>query len=186
VISETIPLQIGSLNFSLSSAEAIAFLSVLLFPMALIIIARILFFKDRNALQFFVTTISIFCFWVGGIIYTYFNGTSLNEILSSFMIFFTSLLVYLEIWALLSRGYTLGILLTLSKSSTPLNDKNLAQAYRQGEGLQWLIQHRFSGLFSAKLLFQEKNKICLTPFFGNCTVKIYKLFILMFNLKKTG
>lgn len=174
------------LDFSLSSLELASLLMVPLFPALLSIIARVKAVQNRNALQLCLTSVIMIFLW-GGIVYCIsVQDVVLSEIVSSLMIFVTILLVYVEIWALLSRGYTLGILLTLNECSVPLDDKKLAQSYRSGEGLEWLIHHRFSGLFATKLIFKNDNKIFLTSFPGRFVVSIYKLFIDIFSLKRTG
>lgn len=148
--------------------------------------ARIKPLQNRNALQLSLTSMSVLFLWSIEIFFLSSQNFSFNEILSSVMIFTTALLVYLEIWALLSRGYTIGILLTLRKASTPLNDQEIAKSYRAGEGLEWLIQHRFSSLFAAKLISKNGNEILLTPVLGNFVAQIYRIFIYIFSLKKTG
>lgn len=173
------------IDFSISPAEFISFLSVLLFPIVLMLIARIKRFRNRNALQLFLTSLIVFFLWMLGIFFTEVRPST-GEVIVSSMIFIITLLVYLELWALLSRGYTLGILLTLTKSPTPLSDRNLMQSYRSGEGLEWLVSHRFSSLFAAKLVIKRGNKVFLTSFMGNTVVYIYRLFIWIFSLKRTG
>jgi len=40
------------------------------------------------------------------------------------------MLIYLEFWGLMSRGYTLGILLTLLDAERPLTETEIASRYR--------------------------------------------------------
>src|SRR5260370_12756845 len=73
------------------------------------------------------------------------RASRVAELATSFMILASALIVYLEIWALLSRGYTLGLLLTLFRGEHPMSDAQLAASYRQGEGVGWIMRHRLGG-----------------------------------------
>lgn len=72
------------------------------------------------------------------------------------------LLLYLEIWALLSRGYTLAMLLSLLDTSTPLSADEIARRYRGGAGLAWIMEHRAGGLEAARLIRRQGGQIRLT------------------------
>jgi signal transduction histidine kinase len=178
--------MLSAINFSLSPAEMVSLFTIPLFLIVLSVVARINAFQDRNAIQLFLTSLVIFLFWASMLFFIGFQDIFLNEMISSFMMLVTILLIYLEIWALLSRGYTLGILLTLAKSTVPLNEREISRSYRAGQGLEWLVHHRFSSLFATNLIAKQGNKIYLTPFLGKFVVSIYKLFIFLFSLKKTG
>src|SRR5260370_15775395 len=80
------------------------------------------------------------------------RASRVAELATSFMILASALIIYLEIWALLSRGYTLGLLLTLFRGEHPMSDAQLAASYRQGEGVGWIMRHRLGGHLSAGLV----------------------------------
>ncbi len=101
------------------------------------------------------------------------------------MILAGALLVYLEAWALLSRGYTLGLLLTLFRGAGPMTDAALAASYRQGQGLGWIMRHRLGGLISTRLVRRQGDLIVLTlP--GAIIALLYRAAIAVLGLKVTG
>src|SRR6266481_5397706 len=97
----------------------------------------------------------------------------------------SSVIVYLEIWALLSRGYTLGLLLTLFRGEQPMSDAQLAASYRQGEGVGWIMRHRLGGLLSAGLVRRQGDGIVLTGT-GAIIGILYRAAVAALALKITG
>src|SRR5260370_8203004 len=89
------------------------------------------------------------------------RASRVAELATSFMILASALIIYLEIWALLSRGYTLGLLLTLFRGEHPMSDAQLAASYRQGEGVGWIMRHRLGGLLSPGLVRRPGGGIVL-------------------------
>ena len=97
-----------------------------------------------------------------------------------------ALLFYLEVWSLLSRGYTLGLLLTLYRAGGSLDDDELARRYRGGEGLSWIMRHRLAALVQSGLVQQEDGVIRLTPALGVSVVWLYKVSTAMLGLRPKG
>jgi hypothetical protein len=107
------------------------------------------------------------------------------ELAASLMILAAAVLVYLEAWALLSRGYTLGLLLTLFHRNGPMTDAELAASYRQGEGLGWIMRHRLGALLSVRLVRQKDNIVVLS-LTGLVVARLYRAAIRFLGLKVTG
>jgi hypothetical protein len=57
--------------------------------------------------------------------------------------------------------------------------------YRGGEGLDWLIKHRFSGLISAKMIQLKDHQVVLSPR-GVLVAFLYKLSVMFFGLRYSG
>ena len=153
--------MISTIDFSMSYLILLTIIVCGSFPIILFFVAKIKKTAGRNALQFLIacviTTVILF------LIIAMANASMLDN-LTSFLLYYSALFIYLEIWGLLSRGYTLGMLLTFYKINRPITIEELAKLYRGGEGLDWLIRHRFKGLAAARLIEIDKNK-----FFFNCT-----------------
>jgi hypothetical protein len=67
------------------------------------------------------------------------------------MILASALLVYLEIWALLTTGYTIGLLQTLFRCKRPVTDAELAASYRHGGiGMHHAGPHRRDDIGAAR------------------------------------
>jgi hypothetical protein len=175
---------IGHLNFSADAAVLAALLASAIFPAALALLSRLPGLRDRNALQFLVATVLIVGIWLVALAKTAMAATP-AALLTSFMILASALLIYLEIWALLSRGYTIGLLLTLFHYQRPVTDAELATGYRHGEGLGWIMRHRIGGLISARLVRRQGDRIVLTPG-GAIVAMLYRAAIAVFSLKVAG
>jgi hypothetical protein len=102
------------------------------------------------------------------------------------MVIGSAVLVYLEIWGLLSRGYTLGLLTTIHQAGQPLPAAELARRYRGGEGLEWIMRHRLAGLEAAGLVRQDGENLVLTPRLGNAVAWSYRVAVALLGLKVTG
>lgn len=180
--------MIHNIDFSIAYPTKVALITCALFPFVLMIIARIPVLEGRNALQFLLSGILTTLGWLislGMFIQGSYSNIDASSLWISFFLYTGVMLVYLEIWALLSRGYTLGLLLTFYKSKRPLSSHQLASLYRGGEGLDWLIKHRFSGLLSANMITLQNNKVILTMR-GTIIAFLYKLSVCFFGLRVTG
>lgn len=175
------------IDFSIDYPVSVALIASAFFPFVLIVITKISYFAGRNAIQF------LFCFlittigWLIGLFFLINKHMMIGteSFYVSFFLYNGMMLGYLEIWGLLSRGYTLGLLLTFYKAGTPLSANELARLYRGGEGLHWLMKHRFVGLVSAKMIKREGNLIILTT--RGCVVAyLYKLLVSIFGLRYSG
>ena len=144
--------MIGHLDFGAGAAVLISLLAAVLFPVVLAVLSRLPGLRDRNALQFFASSVVVVGFWAVALHAHGGPAATGAELVTSFMILAGAFLVYLEAWALLSRGYTLGLLLTLFRGKCPMTDAELATGYRQGQGLGWIMRHRLGGLLSARLV----------------------------------
>ena len=107
------------------------------------------------------------------------------DLVVALMILGGASLFYLEAWALLSRGYTLGLLLTLHRATHPLRDSELAALYRGGAGLSWIMRHRLAGLISAGLVSIEGGQVVLSRT-GMFVATVGKYSIVVLGLRKTG
>lgn len=176
--------MINGIDFSMDYSIQITLVACLFFPFLLMILARIPKFTGRNAAQFFLSFIMTTLGWIIalGLLITK-NSSGFGW--ASFFLYGALMLIYLEIWGLLSRGYTIGLLLTFYKAKKSLTAEELANLYRGGHGLDWLIKHRFAGLISTKLIKLHDNKVTLT-IRGRIVAFLYKLSVLFLGLRYSG
>lgn len=178
--------MLKQIDFSYDTSIVITLMACLCFPIILWLITRITVFKNRNAFQFFITTLILSVTWLSSLYIThFFSHFDITLFFTNIFILLSALLVYLEIWGILSRGYTLGLLLTFYKSQQPLTVVDLSNAYRNGQGLNWLIEHRLGGLIAANMIRKNENSIQLTKK-GSFVTWLYQLFIRFFGLRYTG
>jgi len=176
-----------AIEFSLSAPVAYAIGSALAIPGYLSLIVRLPRLRGRNALQFAMAVTTMLIVWVALVA----SGSSIAsltraDLWTSLMIMTSGTLAYLEIWGLMSRGYTLGIMLTLYAASKPLDERALAQRYRGGQGLSWVMHHRLGGLIAAHAVRREGELIQLTFFPGLFIARVYQMLILVLGLRRTG
>jgi hypothetical protein len=177
--------MIGHLDFTAGPAIGAALVAAALIPAVLALLARLPRLRARNALQFLATSVIVVVLWVIALCVPGLRASSAAELATSFMMLGSALIIYLEIWALLSRGYTLGLLLTLFCGKAPLSDARLAASYRQGEGVGWIMRHRLGGLLSARLVRRQGDRVVLTGA-GALIGILYRAAVATLGLKVTG
>ena len=177
--------MIGHLDFTAGPAIVAALVAAALFPAVLALLARLPRLRARNALQFLATSVTVVVLWVIALCVPSLRASSAAELATSFMMLASALIIYLEIWALLSRGYTLGLLLTLFRGKAPMSDAQLAASYRQGEGVGWIMRHRLGGLLSARLVRRQGDRVVLTGA-GALIGILYRAAVATLGLKVTG
>ena len=175
------------LDFSITPPLIAAFVFAALNPVWLAALARLPALRGRNPLQFLFSSLVGFAGWSAFLWYAAGSGpVLLSDVLLGFMAMATATLVYLEIWALLSRGYTLSLLLALLRADGPMSPEMLAAVYRRGEGLGWVFRHRLSGLVKARLIARGNGTLVLKAPLGVVVAVAYKGCIAFLGLKRTG
>lgn len=174
------------LEFEISRLLFSAMVVIFSFPILLFVFAKLPGLRRKNALQFFVTSLFVVLVWLIYFTLVGHQYGSAEDILISLMLIMGGLLLYLEIWALLSRGYTLQLLLTLYEADVPLQPEELAANYRQGDGLEWIFHHRLTGLRAAKLITYENGFVGITKPLGMLVAGVYRFLVRFLGLKVTG
>ncbi len=100
-----------SLDFTMPATVAAPLAVSLSLPIYLLLVVRIPSLAGRNALQFLVSVLITIAVWTGALVFIpAARPISVADIVMETMIVCIVTLVYLEIWALLSRGYTLTLI----------------------------------------------------------------------------
>ena len=174
----------GELTFVFQLPVLPAILIALLQPVFLWLLTLVPFLAGRNPIQFALSSvIGIIAFAAWLIAYP----VLWYDALVGCAVLLSSNLIFLEIWALLSRGYTIGLVLTLFKAQPAhLTPAQLAEQYRGGDGIEWIMQHRLSGLIQTGIVAHENEKLRLTSFPGLPVVWLYKFAIRFLGLRRTG
>ena len=178
--------MIGPLDLSLSTSVLWALAAAVCFPFLLAGVARAPRFSRRNALQFLVASVATTGGWATLSYATTADGASAWDLAIGAMLLMDTLIVYLEVWALVSRGYTLGMLLTLYRASAPLDEFSLAKSYRTGEGLGWIMKHRLQGLERTGLVTTDHGRVRLTPVLGVPAAGLYLMTRHILGLRQSG
>lgn len=174
------------IDYSVSFPTFLALILGCAMPFYLFFAARVPILAGRNALQFLVTFLFMLLSW-GGLVLLVSRSTAIDimETVIALCILGSASLFYLEVWALLSRGYTLGLLLTLFLTGRPLTEQELASSYHGGDGLGWIMEHRLSGLSAADLVTIQDGIVSLTQS-GALIARLYRFSVSVLGLRKTG
>jgi hypothetical protein len=176
-----------SLEFTMPGAVSAAFAVSAGLPLCLFLIARLPPLAGRNAVQFLISVTIAIAAWAGALLLVpAARPTSAGEIVIGGMVIGSAMLVYLEIWGLLSRGYTLALIVTIQQSGGPLTAAELARRYRGGEGLEWIMRHRLAGLEAAGMVRRTGDRLVLTPRLGRAAAWSYRIAIALLGLRATG
>jgi hypothetical protein len=169
----------GGLDFATSTPIAAALGVIAGTPLLLAALARVPGLRGRNALQFSLVVVAGFAAWLACA-----KSATAVEAQYGFLLLAAAELLYLEIWGLLSRGYTLGVLATLHAAGTPLSAEDLAARYRGGDGLDWILRHRMGGLVATGLVSASDGRLALTAP-GTAVAALYRVAAALLCLRAT-
>jgi hypothetical protein len=176
-----------SLEFTMPGALTAAFAASVGLPLCLLVIARLPPLAGRNAIQFLISVLIAIAAWAGALVLVpAARPAGAAEIAMGAMVIGSAVLVYLEIWSLLSRGYTLALIVAIHQSGGPLTADELARRYRGGEGLEWIMRHRLAGLEAAGLVKRTGDQLVLTQRLGRTAAWSYRIAIAVLGLWATG
>lgn len=177
----------GTVDFSLPGALLSALLVGAFQPVLLWLITRIPTFAGRNPIEFLLSFIAALVVWAVAItVFAPLRPADVGEALVGLFALGGAGLLYLEIWGLMSRGYTLSILIALLEADGPLVADEIAQRYRGGDGLDWIMRHRLVGLEGAGAIERQVDRITLTRPLGLFIARLYATCIAILGLRKTG
>jgi hypothetical protein len=177
----------AALDFSISHAILAALGVVLLLPLYLFWVTRVPGLASRYAVQFLISCLFAAALWAAILVEVWrAQPPDLNGVIGGAMVLASGMLVYLETWGLLTRGYTLAVLRTLFEAGRPLREDEIAERYRGGAGLDWLMRHRVGGLIAARLVVRQDGRLILTSIRGVVTARLYQACILVLGLRQTG
>jgi hypothetical protein len=162
-------------------------LGSLAFPLTLFCAGGFPNLRAHNAMRFFICTLvhTALLIALNLALPYHIRLHSYEEWLMAVLLWSTALLLYLEIWALLSRGYTLAMLLVLLASPVPLSPADIAARYRGGDGLQWIMLHRSGGMQATGLIKIDRQYVALT-WLGAMVARAYGIMRSVFRLRVTG
>ena len=107
---------------------------------------------------------------------------------TKYLIFFFSLkisflIIYIEFFSLISRGFTISILTSLDEKK--FKKENIEKIYSGEKGLKWMLKKRINGMIFFKVLKIENN-IFKLRFFGYVVLLLVKFSKQILNVRKLG
>ena len=131
--------------------------------------------KDKKELNLLITNICIVLFSIFLI-----EKINLNQY---FLILnLAVILIYIEFYSLISRGFTLSIITNIEKKRFSL--KQIEKFYANKNSLKWMLKKRVSDLNKLGLI--KTKKYMKLTMFGNLSYFLIKLFNFILCVKKNG
>jgi hypothetical protein len=176
-----------ALTFMPSAEVSLALAVGAVLPLTLAAIARVPAVRGKNAIQFLLAALVSVAFWHVLLACCSLRISLLSEeYLVGVMVLASSFVFWLQPWGLLSRGYSLGMLLTLYKSDGPMTVDQLSAAYRGNAGVEWVARHRIDGLVRFGVVAQRGDSLVLTPVRGRIVAIIYAVAVSLLSLERMG
>ena len=130
---------------------------------------------------FTITMVSAFLSWL------FLAQTSHgNDFFNGMCVLFFFMVGYTEFYSLLRRGYSLRILRELYITSKPLSEMELISQYSHGNGLDWFLKKRLSGLKRLNLIDFNDREIVLGQPWGGWFSKLVYLALRLFRIQHSG
>ncbi len=155
------------------------------FPLWLALTAKLPLMRERHALRFFCSAVISLIAWAASLI-LYSETNDILDLLTGLMVMGGFMVFYLQVWGLITRGYTIGILLTLFKSGRPLTDREIFDGYRDGDGLNWIMRHRIGDLSAAGFVLLQGDTLILASRRGVLVARLQRLCVSILGLRRTG
>ncbi len=180
-------MSLSALDFNASLPLAVASTIGVFLPLFLLPITRAPTLRSRNPLQFLLGVAATVAIWIAVIaLFPSARPVAVSEYVLCLMAIAGAALFYLEVWALMSRGYTLAVLQTLLEKQQPLSAAEIRALYRNGDGLDWILRHRLHGMVAARIIEQHGDHFILTPVRGVIVAKLHRVAVAVLGLTRTG
>lgn len=152
------------------------FLFVLLFIISHIFFCRFNIFDSRlNIALIFVFFLLMF--------FDYSKVEDINYLIFFFSTKISFLIIYIEFFSLINRGFTISILTSLNNKK--FKKSNIETVYSGKKGLRWMLQKRINGMIYFKVI-KIKNNVFKLKLFGYLVLFLTKFFKKILNIRDLG
>jgi len=171
------------MQFGLPSTEiVIAILCSLAAPVSLF--ASQWLISNVSSRFFFSAAVTLGCY-VTALVFAGSYSLSPRQIVAGFAFIVAVLIFELGFWGVLTRGYTVAILLALQQTGDNAPIEQVQSHYAGGRGLGWFMEKRLKGLRAAGVTKENDERIYVTPF-GVLVLLVYRSFMTCFRLSQFG
>ncbi len=94
------------------------------------------------------------------------------------------ILIYVEIFSMITRGFSLQIMQSIKNSANNLN--GIVNSYSNNRGPTWLVEKRINNLISLKLLKQDGDILFITSKRAKALVFLFIIYKKIFKLNDGG
>ena len=147
------------------------------------ILSHIVFcnFTNVNSTYSFIFLFLILFF----LFFDYSNLLNLNYCIFAFCSKLSFLLIYIEFFSLINRGFTISIL-TSVKAGQRVKEADLENIYSGQKGLKWMLQKRINGMYLFRVLDKKNNDKFQLLKFGKIVYLLIQISKFIFNVKNLG
>lgn len=108
------------------------------------------------------------------------------QMAAGFALVIAVLIFILGFWGLLTRGYSVAILIALAEIGDNARIELVYSHYGRGKGLRWFMEKRLKGLLSFGATDEREDYVCVTPTIGAIIYLFYRGFMACFRLRQFG
>ena len=90
-----------------------------------------------------------------------------------------------NLWGVLTRGYTLRLLLDFLRLAKPVTREELGAAYSGGRGLDWMFRKRLATLAAFGLTRRRNGLITMTSFPGRAVAQLSLIGLRLLGMKRS-
>ena len=134
----------------------------------------------RPGLRFASASLLVVSSWVVGVCLA--GGAAWADILTGSLLLLTCVLASFTLWTLLAWGFTLTMILAVSRREGPISFDEWAREYTRGRELEAFSRDRLGLLFRAGAATRESDSISLTPWRGRLLARAVMLFRRLYGL----
>jgi len=138
------------------------------------------------AQRFGITAIAVIAAYVLVCLRGPFIEARIVPIVTGAALIVAGLVFVLGIWGVLTRGYSVALLITLERLGGPARVEMLERSYSAGRGLRWLTEKRLNGLKAAHVVEVSGDQVIITRPIGSLFILACTIFQKCFRLKDYG
>lgn len=138
------------------------------------------------AQRFSVTAIAVIAAYVLVCLRGPFIEARIVPIVTGAALIVAALVFVLGVWGVLTRGYSVALLIALEGLCEPASPDVLARSYSAGRGLRWLTEKRLNGLKAAHVVAVSSDQVIITRPIGSLFILACTIFQRCFRLKDYG
>lgn len=161
-------------------------------PILHICLIRITKLYGESALPLILSCTVCLLAWCLGLVYSWqanffeFNRDLIPHILTSIFIYSGFVIGYFEFFSLINRGYSLSIMMDISRRTLPPTITELEQEYAGGLGLRWMLTKRVKGLASINFISVDDEKVVLNKGWPTSIARILEKAKIFFSIQGSG
>ena len=146
----------------------------------------------ESGLPLLTSCVACLLTWCAAFIYAissnhlYLDITLIPPALTSLCIYFGFVLGYLEFFSLINRGYSLSIMMDISRREAPPNVIELEREYADGTGLGWMLTKRLNGLKALRLVKEEDGHLILKSGWPERFACFFIWAKIVFSIRRSG